>query len=281
MLSFTENETNGVVFMTSPNIKTRHAFTTRFGGVSSGIYESLNLAHRAGDDPDNVKDNHALLCRALGISADNIVCSNQIHGTYIRVATRDDCVGLFTPEQRALAASHQADGIITQTPDVVLMVFTADCVPVLLYDPVRYIAGAVHAGWRSTVSNITGIAVQKMEKEFGCSPGDIKAAIGPCISKCCYETDADVAEAVYRVLPGAADDCLQQHGDKYMVDLKQANYFLLKNAGLNDILVSDECTSCRNDKYWSHRRTNGQRGSQAALITIDHPHSQSAKGTKS
>jgi len=261
-MKFKENNKNGVVFMTSPNINTTHAFTTRIGGVSSGIFESLNLAQRAGDDHEKVRENYSRLCSALGISIDDLVCSTQVHGTYIRVITREDCGGLLKSN------SHQADGLITKTPGAALLVFTADCVPILLYDPVQNAAAAVHAGWRSTVANITGIAVQKMETEFGCSHSDIKAAIGPCISKCCFETDADVAGAVRGALPGNAEDCLTQHGSKYMVDLKEVNRILLTQAGVTDIIVSDECTSCLDNKYWSHRKTQGNRGSQAAVIVI-------------
>jgi len=261
-MNFVKNEINDVIYMTSPNIKVRHAFTTRIGGVSSGIYESLNLAQKAGDDFEKVKENYSIICRAIGIDTEDIVCSTQVHGTHIRVVSRSDCGKLFLPNP------HQADGLITQSPGVALMVFTADCVPILLHDPVKEIAGAVHAGWRSTVANITGIAVEKMVNEFACKPVDIKAAIGPCISKCCFETDADVADALYEALNEDANNCLSKHGSKYFIDLKEANRLLLEKAGLIDIIVSDECTSCLADKYWSHRKTQGQRGSQAALIVI-------------
>jgi len=259
---FIENNYNGVVYMASPNIGVRHAFTTRLGGVSDGIYESLNLAQRADDDFENVIENYERICEALGISTDDIVCSTQVHGTHIRVVSRDDRGKLFKQNP------HEADGLITQTPGVALMVFTADCVPILIYDPVNRVAGAVHAGWRSTVANITGVAVEKMISEFSCSPADINAAIGPCISKCCFETDSDVADALYDALDEDAESCLTKHGNKFFVDLKKANHLLLKKAGLNNIIVSDECTSCLNDKYWSHRKTQGRRGSQAAIIVI-------------
>jgi len=262
---FIENNKSGVVFMTSPNINTTHAFTTRIGGVSSGIFESLNLAQRVGDEPERVMENYSRLCNVLGINTDDLVRSTQVHGTNIRIVTRDDCGGLLNPNE------PQADGLITNTPGVALMVFVADCVPILLYDPVKKAAGAVHAGWRSTVANITGIAVQKMVNEFGCSISDIKAAIGPCISKCCFETDTDVADAVQNALHENSKACIKKRGNKYLVDLKEANHFMLKNTGLNDIIVSDECTSCLADKYWSHRKTQGQRGSQAAIIMIRNP----------
>ena len=248
--------------MTAPNIQTTHAFTTRIGGVSGGIYESLNLAQRAGDEPDKVMENYTRICEALGISTDDLVRSTQVHGTHIRLVTRDDCGGLLKPNE------PQADGLATNSSGVALMVFAADCVPILLYDPVQKAVGAVHAGWRSTTANIVGAAVQKMETEFGCSPADIKAAIGPCISKCCFETDSDVSDAVQEAIPHFADLCITQYGSKFMIDLKEINRILLSKSGIVDISISDECTSCSSEKYWSHRKTKGQRGSQVALIQL-------------
>jgi len=248
--------------MASANIGVRHGFTTRVGGVSTGIFESLNLAQRADDEFENVKENYDRVCEVLGISSDDIVCSTQVHGTHIRVVNRDDCGKLFTSN------TYQADGLISQTPGVALMVFVADCVPVLLYDPVKKVAGAIHAGWRSTVADISGISVEKMKSEFGCSPESIIAAIGPSISKCCFETDSDVPEALLKTLDHKAKRCFTQKGNKYFVDLKEANRLMLELAGLKDIVVSDECTSCCSDKYWSHRRTHGRRGSQAAVIVV-------------
>jgi len=249
--------------MTSPNIKTTHAFTTRLGGVSTGIYDSLNLAQKAGDNIDNVKENYSRLCAALGISKDDLVCSTQVHGTDIRLITRDDCGRLLQNNP------YKADGLISRTPGAALMIFTADCVPILLYDPVKKAAGAFHAGWRGTVSNIAGIAVSKFCESFGSSPADIKAAIGPCISKCCFETHNDVADALRSALGQSANSCFTQTADKFMIDLKQTNRIFLSKAGVTDINISDECTSCSSEKYWSHRKTKGERGTQAAIILID------------
>ena len=261
-MPFTENNVDSVVYMTAPDIATTHAFTTRYGGASNGIFDSLNLGMRLGDDPDNVTENYNRICHALGITINAIVCSNQVHGTGIRVVTREDRGRLFLPNP------HQSDGLITNVSDVSLLIFTADCTPILLYDPVRRAAGAVHAGWRGTVADIAGAAVKKMTDIFGCKPADIRAAIGPCISKCCYETGRDVADAINDTLGSDADECFGRLGGTTMVDLKTANRILLQNAGVRDISVSSECTSCRSDKYWSHRKTNGRRGSQSAIIAI-------------
>ena len=249
--------------MTAENIACCHAFTTRVGGVSNGVYESLNLGTGSGDDSALVSENYDILCRALSVPVSGLVGMRQVHGSRIIVVKREDCGKLF------LHGSFEADGMITREAGVALIVYAADCVPILLHDPVSGVVGAVHSGWRGTSHNIVGAAVRKMSYEFGCAPADISAAIGPCISKCCYETDIDVACALRKVLDDAAENCITSHGRKFMVDLKEANRLLLRKAGLSDITISDECTYCRSDKYWSHRRTNGRRGSQAAVIAIN------------
>ena len=260
-MMFTEQVVYGLPYMTAPNIETAHAFTTRFGGVSGGVYETLNLGQNLGDDPECVKENYRRLCNALGISEADIVCQRQVHGADVRVVTDTDRGKLYS------VTDNEGDGLITASPDVALTVFTADCAAILLYDAVCGVIGAVHAGWRGTAADIAGAAVRKMAGEFGCT--DIKAAVGPCISKCCFETDSDVADALYGALGTQADKCLERRGDKFMVDIKEANRLTLIRAGLKagNIAISDECTFCRSDKYWSHRRTKGIRGTQAAIIS--------------
>jgi YfiH family protein len=267
-MPFTENKAGTLLFMTSTALGVTHAFTTRLGGVSGGIYDSLNLAQNAGDDPACVRRNFELLGSALGFDAECLVLSRQVHGTHIRIVTKEDRMSPFDP------VPYEADGLITADKDIPLMIFTADCVPILLYDPNGAI-GAVHAGWRGTVGDIAGKAVREMARCFGSRPWDICAAIGPCISACCYETGEDVKAAVFNTLGEEAcryviprDDVL--HGGKYMTDLKGINSLLLTRAGLRpeNIDVSQECTSCLSHKYWSHRVTNGKRGSQASIIMM-------------
>jgi len=253
--------------MTAPNITATHAFSTRFGGVSSGIFATLNLGLNLDDDKANVRKNYKRLCDAIGISADDIVFSNQVHGTTIRAVSKSDRGGLFTP------GKPEADGLITNEPGVALMVFTADCVPILLYDPVKSVISAVHAGWRGTAAGIASVAVQAMINEFDCNPYDIKAAIGPSISMCCYEVGDEVVDALMNKAGEMSIDlggnvCVPSSNSKYKVDIKEFNRLMLIKSGITDISVSNECTSCKNDKYWSHRYTNGQRGSQVAIITL-------------
>jgi hypothetical protein len=259
---------NGVVYMSSDNISAVHGFTTRYGGVSKGIFESLNLGEHRGDSEENVRENYRLLSEALGLK--NLVFTKQVHGNIVKSVTSEDAHTLFSP------VPYEADGLVTNEPDVALVIFTADCIPILLHDPVKGAIGAVHAGWRGTVADIAGEGVRKMQSEFGCDPGDIHVSIGPGIGRCCFETGMDVPTEVFSVLlatggTGRPDDYLDVCGNsKFKVDLKAVNRILLTRAGVlpENIDISDECTKCLNEKYWSHRHTGGERGSQASVIML-------------
>lgn len=264
-MNFIENKKDSLVYMTAPNIAETHAFTTRFGGVSEGIFSSLNLAENRGDENDRVRKNFETICSELGICVDDLVFSRQVHKADVRHVSAKDRHTLFTP------IPYEADGLITTEKDVPLVIFTADCVPILLSDPVRGAIGAVHAGWRGTALDIVGETTRKMITELGCKARNIQAAIGPSISQCCFETGSDVPQALSEVLGMASGAYIApRSGGKFMVDLKGCNKRLLLLAGLpeENIFVSDECTSCSSDKYWSHRKTNGQRGSQASIIVM-------------
>ena len=266
MRAFNEQYIRGMVYVTASNIWAKHAFTTKLGGVSSGIFSSLNLGLNLGDEPDKVSENYRLLGNVLKIGVDDYVRSKQVHGAAIRVATSADRGALFE------AAEYEADGMITCDRGVALIVYAADCVPILLHDPMIGAVGAVHAGWRGTAVNIAGAAVVKMSQTFGCQPSSIKAAIGPSIGVCCYEVGQEVIDMLKGTIGDSADACITSrggnHSEKYMLDLKEANRIMLLEAGLQDISISDECTSCSGTKYWSHRATNGMRGSQCAVICL-------------
>ncbi len=250
--------------------KVRHAFTTRFGGVSKGKFESMNLALNRGDDRLSVEQNYLILCEAFGIELSGFVFSSQVHGDEIRPVTgRDRKENLFdlTP--------YNADALITSEKGLALIVFIADCIPILLYGENRNgqgAVGAVHAGWRGTVLDIAGKAAMKMRKEYDCMPETMIAAIGPGIGPCCYETGPEVVEQILKLPIGNASDYIGEKNGKLTVDLKGVNRALLIAAGLTEerIEVSGECTMCSENglKYWSHRGTKGERGSQAAVIGL-------------
>ena len=243
------------------NIAVPHAFTTRLGGVSVGHLDSLNLGFHRGDAPENVAKNYAILADALDFDPQNLVLTRQTHSDIIRNVTKNDA---------GLGFDHglypECDGLITNTPGVALVVFTADCTPILLHDPVTGAVGAVHAGWRGTASDIAGKAVAKMAKTFGCRPENIRAAIGPNIGQCCFQTDGDVPAALREAFGAEAEEFIRASGEKYYVNLKQINALALRRRGVENIDISAECTMCRHDRYWSHRFTQGLRGSQGAII---------------
>lgn len=252
-------------YMKSPNINTTHAFTTRMGGVSSGIYHSLNLGINRGDLPDSVRKNYDIICSELGFLPEKLVFSRQVHKDTVRIVTHDDSIGdIFSP------IPYEADALVTTEKILPLIIFTADCIPILLYDPVSGCVGACHAGWRGTVMDIAGKTVNAMVSASCGKPENIQAAIGPGIGLCCFEAGSEVAEAVCQVLGShIAEKYIIPMGEKFYIDLKAVNRELLLRAGLNNIFVSDECTFCNHEKYWSHRYTAGNRGSQASIIMMD------------
>lgn len=240
-----------------------HCFSTRYGGVSTGHLASLNLGTHRGDDPKNVLENYRILGEAVGFDPMNTVFTKQIHSDIIeRVGTAHCGRGLVRE------ATEGCDGLVTNEENVVLTVFSADCTPILFYDPVAKAVGAAHAGWRGTAAGIAAKAVEKMTAEFGSDPKNIRAAIGPCISKCCFETHRDVPDAMIEALGEGAKTFITPKGEKYLVDLKGLNALWLRRAGVEQICIAEECTACEPDRFWTHRRVGNQRGSLAAMITL-------------
>lgn len=247
-------------YLAAEGISAPHAFTTRLGGVSRDHLFGLNLAMHKGDLDTNVEENYRILTAALGVEAEKLVLTRQVHGDVIRVVTELDCRGVDHH------AYPECDGLITNTWGVSLVVFTADCTPILLHDPVTGAVGAAHAGWRGTALDIAGKTVQAMVDTFGCRAADIRAAIGPNIGPCCFETDEDVPLALEESFGKAVGEWIRPSGNKFYVNLKAINALALRRAGVASIEISQECTMCRPDRYWSHRYTRGLRGSQGALI---------------
>jgi len=240
-----------------------HCFSTRLGGISQGHLAAMNLGMHRGDDDKTVFENYRILGQAVGFSPEQTVFTMQRHTDLIRVVTKENC-----GEGLLRAPSEICDGQITNEPGVALVTFSADCTPVLLYDPVRRAIGAVHAGWRGTALGIAAKAVDAMVREYGCRRDDIRAAIGPCIGKCCFETDWDVPQAMLDALGPKAVTAFSQKGEKYFVDLKFCNALWLQRAGVGALDISPYCTACRTDRYWSHRKHGAERGSLAGIIML-------------
>lgn len=264
-MAFYENNKDGLIYMKSDAIGTRHAFTTRFGGVSEGIFASLNLGSNRGDEPAAVRENYHRLTALFGADIDGCCVTQQVHKNDVRIVTSADkhvCMS---------KVPYEADGIVTGESGLPIICFTADCVPVLLWDEKKKAVAAVHCGWRSSVTDILKNTIEAMNS-LGAENENVHAAIGPAIGACCFETDEDVPQAVEKYLSGETKGLFTLRADgKYLVDLRGANRRRLEQLGLKpeNIDVSGECTFCRHDKYWSHRYTKGQRGSQASAIVLD------------
>ena len=260
---------NGVTFLSADGFEAvggvAHGFSTRLGGVSTGIYESMDLGTTRGDEPGHVRENYRRFFAAIGADADSIAMSNQIHSDLVRPVTCPDVKrDLYDVE------TYEVDGLVTDIPGVSLVVFGADCLPVLFYDPVRRVAAAAHAGWRGTAAGIVERAVEKMAF-YGSRPEDILAAIGPGISRCCFETHEDVPNAMMAAFSTPVLKYLHiQENGKYSVDLKGINAMRLEKAGIptENIGVCELCTSCHPDLFWSHRQVGTNRGSMAAAIGL-------------
>ena len=264
-MAFEELNEGGLVFMRSTLIPARHAFTTRYGGVSRGEFSSLNLGSNRGDDPEDVRENYRRVCALMGAGIDDCAVTKQVHGNTVRAVTEAD---------RHVCMSnvpYEADGLVTNTRGLPIMCFVADCVPALLCDGENSVIAAVHCGWRSSAADILGETVKKM-CALGARPESIHAAMGAAIGRCCFETDDDVPQAVEKYLDGDTEGLFDRRADgKTMVDLRAANARRLIQLGLKaeNIDLSQECTMCSHEKYWSHRYTKGRRGSQAAAIVLD------------
>lgn len=256
----TAKKVQNIEYYASDAITVPHAFTTRLGGVSEGVYAGLNLAMHRGDTDANVLCNHRLLADALGYGTDSVVMTHQTHSDLVRVVTRADCAGLdhhVYPE---------CDALVTAERDLALVIFTADCTPLLFHDPVTGAVGAAHAGWRGTAADIGAKTVEAMVRAFGCDPGNIRAAVGPNIGACCFQTGEDVPKAMRDAYGSAAEVWITSVSGKYYVNLKEINALSLRRAGVRTVDISDVCTMCSHDRFWSHRYTHGERGSQGAVI---------------
>ena len=253
---------NGTLeYLRAEGIAVPHCFTTRLGGVSTGIFDSLNLSLNRGDDTANVVENYRRIGAVLGFTPEDVVNARQIHSDIV-VKVGAEHRGKLTEE----GASPVCDALITDEPGMALFVSTADCTPILLYDPVTGAVGAAHAGWRGTASGIAEKTARAMISHFGSHPADIRAAIGPNAGVCHFETDADVPNAMLEAFGEDGKAFIHPKGNKYYVNLKELNALSLRRAGVTHIEISDQCTMCRPDRFWSHRITRGQRGSQGAII---------------
>lgn len=267
------NQTGSLVYLTFPILEetgaVKHLFSTRMGGVSEGIYSSMNLSYTRGDQKEAVDENYRRIAAALGCSVEDMVCSDQTHTTNLRIVGRADGGKGITREKDY----HDVDGLLTDEPGVYLVTFFADCVPLYFVDTKREAIALAHSGWRGTVARMGQCVVEKMREAYGTDPADLVAAVGPSICQQCYEVSEDVAEAFTAEFHKPGQDreiLLPKGGGKYQLDLWRANEIVLTEAGIpgENIQVTDLCT-CHNDRYlFSHRASHGQRGNLGAFLGL-------------
>lgn len=244
-----------------------HCFTTRIGGVSKGIYESLNLSFTRGDEDAAVRENFRRLAGAMETDVSKFVFTDQTHTTNVRRVTAEDA-GKGIVKERDYT---DIDGLITNEPGLVLSTFYADCVPLYFVDPVHRAIGMSHSSWKGTVGKMGAATITAMKREFGTEAKDLVCAIGPSICQDCYEVSEDVADAFKEAFPGHADEILlDKKNGKYQLDLWRTNEIVLTEAGVlkENIAVTNICTCCNPDLLFSHRASHGKRGNLGAFIYL-------------
>lgn len=271
-MSFQERQKGDFIYLTSDKIAFPHAFSTRLGGKSQGVFSSFNFAFGARvrdkekngeevevkDSLDAVRANRAIFAHALGGEDENVCTATQIHSKNVFVLEKAPECELF------------GDGFVTDRRNLILCVKTADCIPVLLCDADARVSSALHAGWRGTFADIVGEGIEKMIS-LGAKRENICAAIGPGICRGCFEVGDEVEDELRCTL---GEDFMRfvyrKEGGKAHIDLKGLNRELLIASGVKaqNIDVCPECTCCQGEKYFSHRRMGAARGVMASGIMI-------------
>ena len=236
----------------------RHGVFTRLGGISAPPFATLNTAHTVGDEPEAVAENHQRICRALNVNAASVASGYQVHGASVALIGRQDR-GRVRPA---------TDVLLTDQPGIPLMQRFADCVPSVLYDPVRRVLGLAHAGRRGTVQGVVLEAVRTMVQAFGSRPSDIIAGLGPSIGPCCYEIGPEVAAQVRAGFREGDRWLLPQAGGAIHLDLWAANRQQLEAAGVGQVEVAGLCTACHTEEFFSHRAERGRTGRFGVMAVL-------------
>lgn len=244
-----------------------HAFSTRFGGVSEGMFTSLNLGFNRGDKEENVLENYRRMAKALEVPLESFVLSKQVHEMNIaKVTAEDQGNGLSKPNQW-----ESMDGLYTEEKGVTLVTHYADCVPLFFYAPERGMIGMAHAGWRGTVMEIGKAMVKRWVEEENIPVSKIQVAIGPSIGPCCFEVHEDVqSEFAKRFGENADFITYDVQKQKYNIDLWACNRQSLLEAGIleENLIIAGVCTCCHSELFFSHRKTAGKRGTLGAFMSL-------------
>ncbi|MDD4504037.1 MAG: peptidoglycan editing factor PgeF [Clostridiaceae bacterium] len=244
----------------------KHCFTTRIGGVSQGIYNSLNTSKTKEDPIENVRRNLELVCSAIGIDYTRLVLSSQTHQDNIRVVTEADIgKGLMVTSDIT-----NTDGLMTNIPGIPLITFYADCVPLFFLDTKNRAIALTHSGWKGTVLKIGAKTMRQMNQVYGTKPEDCLIGIGPSIGKDCFEVGQEVAQEFRYNFDNWAEFTEPYGNGKFKIDLWKANKHMLMEQGVpeNNITISGFCTKCNEELFFSHRRDKGRTGSMSAIMEL-------------
>ena len=245
-----------------------NAFSTKHGGVSTGIYKSMNLNFNCGDDEKLVLENFKRFSKAINVDFNKLIMSRQTHTTNVIRVSDEFCFknGVYNNP------FNDIDGLVTNDKSAVLVTSYADCVPLYFYDPINEAIGLSHSGWRGTVGNIAANTIKLMVDEFASKPENIVCVIGPSICKECYEVSKDLYDEFSKKynIREMNDIFTRKNDEKYLLDLWKANYYNFINCGIKheNIQISGICTCCNSDKYFSHRATQGKRGGLCAFLSL-------------
>lgn len=262
----------GVPFLAFPRIRqidgVIHGFSTRLGGVSQGMFSSMNLSFTRGDEEVRVRENYVRLGRAMGFDCERLVLSDQTHTTNVRVVTEVDVgKGFMRPKDY-----KDVDGMVTNVTGLPLATFYADCVPLFLIDTVHRAIGLSHSGWKGTVGKIGKRTIEVMGEQYGTRPEDLVAAIGPSICQDCYEVSEDVIQQFQEAFEPLwwEDIFYKKPNGKYQLNLWRANELIFQEAGLKQtqIITTDLCTCCNSQLLFSHRASQGKRGNLGAFLML-------------
>ncbi|MDD4600261.1 Polyphenol oxidase [bioreactor metagenome] len=249
------------------DLPVRHGISTRIGGISQAPYAKLNLGLHTGDDSAAVNTNRQLFCDAVGVEFCKIVTAEQTHGDHIMIVTDCDAGKGHALYNESI---KDTDALITNITNIPLMLFFADCVPIIIVDPIRKVVAVSHAGWKGTVAKIAQKTVLKMQDSFGSIPSDCQVGIGPSIGSCCYEVDQTVITHLKQNFSNWRKLVKQTHEAHWQLDLWLANKFQLEEVGVKttNIIISDLCTACNTDLFFSHRAEQGRTGRLGAVVSL-------------
>jgi YfiH family protein len=246
----------------------RHFLSTRVGGFSDPPYSSLNLGFHVGDDPEDVLENRKRLATAIGIPLNRFTLARQVHSGNVTIISEQLRGKGCANHKEAINAT---DSMVTNVRDICLLILTADCVPMLFFDPSRKAIGVAHAGWQGTLKFVALNTVRTMEKAFGSSPRNIVVGIGPSIGPCCYEVGPEVIYQVEKVFQNKKEYMVNESADgSGYFDLWKANLKQLLHAGVKrtNIEMARICTCHNPDLFFSYRHQKGDTGRFGVGITL-------------